>query len=683
MKQTPELKAIHEQAIKRSDEAWSFERENVREGREDQRFYAGDQWDEAAKRARGLDRPMLTINRLGTFVRQVTGDIRQNTPAIKVMPAGGRASEDKAKVLSGIIRSIEAENDAAACYERAASNAAKTGQGWFRVLTKYCDDTSFDQDICIEMGADPFGILVDPFAKKPDKSDMQYAFVFELMSKESFKSKYPDAVADDFDIHGDVNRMEWAKGESVRVAEYWTKETTTGKLYELADGNVTPTLGKGQKAARERTVEMVSIVSYMMSGKEILSGPHVWAGKVGIPICFVAGEEETIDGATRRKGMVRDAKDPQRLLNYARTTEAETTALQPKAPYIVTVDQIKGYEAIWKSAGTKNHPYLPFIPDKQAPQLVPQRSAPPVASSGLQTLSMTAGNDLHDVIGIYPAALGARSNETSGVAIRARQHEGDTGSNYIPDNTRRAIAYCGRVLCDLIPKIYDSTRIVRMLKESGEHEMAKINVENPDADEDAEMMTVVDSLDDGGKYDVVVSTGKSYATRQEETADMLIQLAGNLPQVGQAAPDLLVKALNFPQGDELAARLKKMIPPAILGDDADPDMPPPQPSPQEMAEADETLANANLKKAQAAKTLLEADAIAAQMGAMGVQLQQLTQLVMGLAQGGGGPTPQQAGHSMTPELGPPPSAPPSGGPMPMPEGEPEIIDIEPIEGAPV
>lgn len=680
MRQTAELKEIHAQALKRADEAWVFERDNIREGREDQRFYAGDQWDESAKKARGTDRPMLTINRLGTFVRQVTGDIRQNTPAIKVMPAGGPASEDKAKVLSGIIRSIEAASDAAACYEKGASNAAKAGQGWFRVLTKYCDETSFDQEICIEMGADPFGVLIDPFAKRPDKSDMGYGFVLERMSKEVFKAKYPGAVADDFPVHGDGMHFEWSKGESVVLAEYWDRKVETAMLYMLEDGTVTDVKPRKGQAVREREVEIVSIVSYMMSGKEMLSGPHAWAGKVGIPICFIPGEEETIEGATKRKGMVRDAKDPQRLVNYARTTEAEVTALQPKAPYLVTVKQIAGYEPIWKSAGTKNHPYLPFNPDPLAPALVPQRSQPPVTSSGLESLSMTAGNDLHDVIGIYPASLGAKSNETSGVAIRARQHEGDTGSNYIPDNTRRAIAYCGRILCELIPKIYDSERIVRVLKESGEHEMAKINAVDPATDMDAKAMMVVDSLNDGGKYDVVVSTGPSYATRQQEMAENMLEAGRVIPQIGQVAPDLFVKALAFAGSDELAARLKRTVPVEILGDDADPDMPRPQPNPKDVADARESLSSAMLKEAQTAKTLLEADAIAAQMGAMGEQLQQLTQLVLSLAQGGGAPPSPKAGAggpAPSPQLG----GNAEGGAGPATPAEPEIVDIEPIEVA--
>lgn len=668
-KQSTELTAVHKRAMERAQEAFVFERDNIREGREDQRFYAGDQWDEAARKARGTDRPMLTINRMGTFVRQVTGDLRTNTPGIKVLPSKGPASQEKADIFAGVIRSIEAESDATACYVRAAANAAQAGQGAFRVLTKYCDEDSFDQDIVIEQIADPFAVLIDPLARKPDKSDMGYAYVFERYSKEAFKAKWPKASLEDMPVQKDENGayFQWVVGESVRVAEYWEREVTKATLYQLADGTITDTLPPGAKAEREREVEQVSIVSYMISGKEVLSGPHPWAGKVGIPICFVPGEEITIDGATKRKGMIRDAKDPQRLLNYARTTDAETTALQPKAPFVLTKDQIKGYEVAWKQAGTSNQPYLLYnYNPAMGPNQAPQRSQPPAMSSALQNLSATAGNDLHEVIGIYPASLGARSNETSGVAIRARQHEGDTGSNYIPDNTRRAIAYCGRILCDLIPKIYDSERIVRILKEDGSHDMQPVNVEMMD---ESGAAVIANALDDGGKYDVTVGTGPSYLTRQQEMADTIVELSRNMPQVGQVAPDLLVKALNFPGGDEIAKRLERTLPKAITSDEP---QPPPPPSPDDI----KALADAEKAKAQA-----EGETIANLKELVGLAqiLQGIPQQIAAMQQqlarySGAGQQPPEQG-------GPPPGAPPEGMPPPPDQGQgPQLEPMDQMGG---
>ncbi len=634
MKQTAALKKIHEEALKRADEAWGFERENVRKGREDQKFYAGDQWDENAKKWRGPDRPMLTVNRLGTFVRQVTGDLRQNPPATAVLPSGGKSSQDKADVLKGMVRSIEAESDATYSYVKAGMNVAQAGQGGWRIESYYEEDGSFDQCLRISPIPDPFAILIDPFCKRPDKSDRAYCFVLDNTSEDEYKARWPDAEPFDFDaINADPsgNRFQWARDKKIRIAEYWTREVNKKTIYLLDDGKVVEKLEDGATARRERTVEQATIVQYILSGREVLEGPNIWPGKL-MPVVFVPGEETTIDGATDRKGMVRDAKDPQRLLNYARTTQAEVTALQPKAPFIATVDQIKGYEREWQASGTKPQSILHYnFNPAMGPNQAPQRSQPPVMSPALTELSVTSGEDLNHVTGIYPNSLGAKDNATSGVAIRARQHEGDTGSNYISDNLKRGIAYSGRVLIDAIPHFYDSERIVRMLKESGEHEMAVINADDPNAaPENPDIKMVVDSLADSGKYDVVVSTGPSYLTRQQEMADTIVELSRNVPIVGQAAPDLLVKALNFPGGDEIAERIKKMLPPGLTEDGP---MQPPPPNPVDVATAADKAASADLKNAQRDKTLLEADQLALQIQTMGADIQQLTQLVTQVASG--------------------------------------------------
>lgn len=649
------LAKIHKQALDRADEAFQFERDNIREGREDQRFAFGgmNQWDAAAQKARGTDRPMLTVNRCDAFVRQVTGDIRQNPPGIKVLPSGGKASQKKAEVLAGIIRSIEAKSLADAVYEKGAENAAQAGQGWLRIVTEYRDGQSFDQDIVIKQGTDPFAVLLDPFARRPDRSDMEYGFVFERFSKESYKAKWPDAVEYDFPTReGEKgSRFEWSVGESIRVAEYWCRETTTRKLY-LVDGVAMDKVPKGKTAERERDVEVTSIVSYMMSGKEILSGPHPWAGTVGIPICFIPGREVTIDGATQRKGIIRDAKDPQKLLNYARTTDAEQTALQPKAPFILAIDQIKGFEPMWKSAGTKNHPYLPYnFNPAMGPNQAPQRSQPPAMSTGLQNLSMQAGEDLHHVTGIYPASMGAKSNETSGVAIRARQHEGDTSSNYIINNTRIAVAYAGRIICDLIPKVMDGERIIRILKEDGTHSMARINAMGP-AEDDPEGMEVIETLADG-EYDAVVSTGPNYLTRQQEMADTILELSRTMPIIGQAAPDLLVKALGFPGGDEIADRV---TPPQFKKDDQGRPLEPPPPSPQDI----EDMAQAEKAKAEAEGQQIKNLA----------DLTALMQIVQGI------PQQIEALKATVAQM----AAPPQQGAMP-PEGGPPPMDASPIDPA--
>lgn len=659
------LEEVHKRALKRADDAYTFERENISNGRDCQRFYLGgpEQWDDAARKARGTNRPMLTVNRQPALVRQVTGEIRRDTPAVKVLPAKGNASKEVAEVFTGLIRNIEAQSDADACYCFAAENAAIASQGAFRIVRVYSSDDSFEQDIRFQPIRDPFGFMVDPLANLPDKSDMKFGFVFSRMSKDDYEAAYPDAPIDDMPMNAGTrgdNGFAWRVGDSVRIAEYFEKETEKATLYLLEDGRVVDEVPDGAKVKRQREVERENVVSYIMSGAGVLDGPHDWLGKY-IPICVVPGEEITVDGATTRKGMIHDARDPQRLLNYARTTDAEQTALQPKAPYLLTKKQIAGYENMWNQAGTENLPYLVYVPDAGAGTDAPKRSQPPVMSTGLANLSLSASQDLKDVTGIYDASLGAKSNETSGRAIIARQKEGDTGTFLYTDNLRRAIAYGGRVLVDLIPKVYDSERIVRVLKENGDSEMKTINGPDP---EDPKAMVIDLSI---GEYDVVVSTGQSYMTRREERREALLQLTQNVPTIGEVAADLLVDALDFPGGDEISKRLKLKM---GIGEDGEPTEQ--KPDPKAAAEALATSAKADLTSAQAEgqeiKNATDFMALQQMMAMIGEQMQTLQagmQQMMAM-QGGQG---QQPGPQAQPQ--------PPQQPMPPPEAAPPQIDIPP------
>lgn len=673
-KDADDLVAVHKLAMDRADEAWSFERDNIEAGREDQLFYAGDQWDDAAKAAR-KKRPMLTINRLPTTVRQLTGDVRQNTPSIKVLPARD-ATKEGADIRNGLIRNIEVNSDADACYAIAVENAAIAGQGLFRVVTEYSSNDGFDQDIRIRPIRDPFGGLVDPLAQLPDRSDMEYAFVFERMSKRAFEKAYPGKSIGDMPT-ASIGTFNWmpnaGTGESIRIAEYWCKKPVKKTLYLLNDGTVLDDpeivqigVSKGLKVEREREVEDHEVVSYIMNGKEILSGPHPWPGR-HIPICFVPGEEITIDGATRRKGMVRDAKDPQRLYNYARTAAAESIALQPKAPFVLTKDQIKGYEKMWARAGTDNLPYL--LVNGGGAQL-PQRSQPALGQQGLDSQALISASDMEAVTGIFKANLGAPSNETSGKAILARQREGDTGTFLYPDNLSRAVRYCGTVINDLLGRVYDTERIVRILKEDGSHDMAEINKRVPNPKSPGEFLTLNDLS--AGEYDVVVSTGPSYATKRAEAADAMMSLGRDVPAVGAVAPDLLVKALDIPYADEISERLKKTLPPHITGEGPPPGAEPPQPNPKDAATALKDAATADKLKAETEGIEIENRAkllnLESMMAGLGQTLASLEPLLQQIAQQQPVQPPPGAPEGM--------AAPPAPPPPPMAAGMPD--DMPPM-----
>jgi hypothetical protein len=417
-----------------------------------------------------------------------------------------------------------------------------------------------------------------------------------------------------------------------------------------------------------------------MSGKDILSGPHEFPGSLN-PICVVVGEEITIDRATRRKVMVHDARAPQRMCNYSRSAGAEAVALQPRSPFLASVGHIKGYEPIWRTAGSQNHSFLPYNVDPLAPNSKPERSPPPIASQGLDTQYAMAAADLEAVTGIYKASLGAPSNETSGIAIARKQQEGDTGTFLYPDNLSRALGYAGRILAEIIPKIYDNERMVRILKEDGTAEMITVNATEPETLPNGKQEPAYD-LDDG-EYDVNVTTGPSFASRRAEAWENMTALAQAYPPLMQLAGDLVIRNGDFPGADEIAKRMERALPPG-LKDDEPAEPPPPTPEQQAAAAKDAATAlkdGATTDKivAETTKINLENAGMVVQLQTLGGQVQQLMQMVQQLAgQGGQPPQPGMAPEGMAPPAGPA-EMPMGASPEPMMDGG-GLVEIETLDG---
>lgn len=549
-----------QQIIKNIKSAEDYESENRQEAREDLEFAAGEQWATDAKNARE-GRPMLTINRMPQFIKQVTGDIRQNTASIKVRPVDSGADPDTAEVFQGLIRNIEVVSNAKEAYTTAADSQVACGEGHWRILTEWTDDDSFRQSIKIVPVSNVFSVHYDQTAKKKTKEDANWACVTERMEEDAFEAKYPNATVSSFTAGMSADLVSWFQEGTVRIVEYFYKKPEKRILGLFEDGStmdITDALVPPEGLVRTRTIEKSCVYRVVASGAEILEGPDKWAGKY-IPIVRVIGEEIHLGDRVVRHGIIRFAKDSQRAHNYSRSAEIETVALQPKSPWLVHYKGIKGFEQYWKSANTANLPYLPYNFDDHPAG--PQRQMPPTFSSGWAQLSAENQDDMKATTGIYDSSLGAKSNETSGRAIAMRDSQSDTGTYVYHDNLRMAIEHTGRILVDLIPKIYENEQVQRILGEDDTEKMVVINQMLPDG-------TKVNDLT-VGKYDVTVSIGPAYSTKRLEAADSMLQAAQSYPPLWEVAGDLMAKNWDWPYADEIASRLKKALPPGIAEEDED------------------------------------------------------------------------------------------------------------------
>ena len=546
----------------RMQDAIDGDRENREEALDDLENLIGLQWPDDVRQSREADgRPCLTINRLPQFVRQVTGDIRRMNPSIKVLAADNEATEEVAEVIEGLVRHIQSESDASSVYEWAAECAAACSFGAFRIVTDWCDDQSFDQEIRLKAIKNPLSVYFDPLAEMPTREDAEYVFITSEMRKEDFEKAYPDKVLVDADRDAQIEGIaNWYNQNNIVVAEYYWKEPVERTLSLLESGEVMEDAPAGLRIVRQRKVKSHKVMWAKLSGKEILEGPIEQPTK-HIPVAAVTGEEWAVGDRVYRSSVIRFAKDPMRLYNYWRSAQTELVALQPKAPFMVTPKQVAGFETFWSEANNSNRPYLPYNPDEKAAN-PPVRATPPVASQGMMQEVMTAAEDLKATTGVYDAALGNRSNETSGVAIRQRQMEADVGTSIYSDNMAKAIEYAGRVIVDMIPKIYDTQRVVRIIGADDEEKMATINALMVTQDGPVSMNDVT-----VGKYGVKVQVGPNYSTMRQEAAENMLEFVRAFPMAAQVTGDLIAKNMDWPGADQFAERLKKLLPPGVINPD--------------------------------------------------------------------------------------------------------------------
>ena len=549
-----------------------------RESLNDWEFSTGNQWPPDIETARAVDsRPCLTMDHVQPSIAQVANEQRQQRPSGQVNPVGSGSDVETAEILEGMVRHIENISDAEIVYDTAFEHMLRGGFGWWRIVTDYVDDKSWNQEIKLKWVKNPFTVHMDPFANEPDYSDAEWAFLWDDLSMDAYKRQYPDSQVANIDGVGNLGDIppDWMGDDSVRVAEYFHVEWEPHKLYLYGDGSTgfdDDPAPEGQQPVRERIIQRRKVMWSKINAVEILQQTE-WLGK-WIPLIPVNGVDVIVNGKRYLAGLVRNAKDPQRMYNYWSSAATEAIALAPKAPWIVAEGQISGYETQWEQSNRRNMATLTYkavdVQGKPAPP--PQRNAvePPIQAMVL--MLRQAGDDFRQATGIFPPALGDNPKDQSGKAIQLLQRRSDVGNVNWTDNLSRSIRHSTRALLDLIPHIYDAPRVQRIINpdNSVQHvgvfnstklppgvtpEMAKMQLQQQGIEKVYDVGV--------GTYDVVVSVGPSFQTKRQEAVSSIMSLVQAYPPLMQAAGDILVNNMDWPQADVIADRLKKLLPPAL------------------------------------------------------------------------------------------------------------------------
>ena len=587
---------------------------------EDLKFVNGDQWEPGEEQRRRLrGRPCLKLPELRKYINQVVGDMRHNRARVKVRPVDSAGDMEIARIRSGLIANIEYLSNAEGIYDYAGEMAVSCGYGAWRIGTRYCEDNPFLQEIYLERIKNPFLVYMDSSAKSEVYADAKYGFVLEKVTREEFEERFPgkEAPAEPLKTGKGIGQEVWFAENAFFIADYYCLEKEKKTVCLMADGQIRDKeeyearLAEWQEAPaipappdsltvlQEQEVETTRVRYYAITANQILEGPHDIPGKF-IPIVMLRGPETNIEGKTHVRSLIRDAKDPQRLLNFWVTDAAEIVDMIPKAPWIGTARQFEGYEQDYASANAENFPFLKYNVDAGAPP--PSR----VGISGVPVAVFEqigqAKQAIKDAVGMFNADIGDRGPELSGRAILQRQKPGDIGTFQFIDNLTRSIAHSGRIVNEMIPEVYDTERDVRIKNADDTETFAPVNTTvdatlktiqaEPQKYQGIQAQKLAEiaakkgrqaKYNDltAGKYDVVVTTGPAFATQRQESAQVLERLVQAYPQIMTIAGDLVYKFQDFLGAEEIAERIERTMPPHLVPPkEGAPPRPPAPPPPQ-------------------------------------------------------------------------------------------------------
>ncbi len=609
---------------------------------EDTRFALGDsdnnwQWPEMIYKQRyKIDRkPCLTINITAQHCNQIINAIRQNRPSSRILPVDSYADKKTAEILGGLIRSIQSYSDAETAHDIAAEHSIYGGEGYWRIITEYESPFSFNQSIKIKAIANPFSVYLDPCAKEADKSDAKWGFIFEEVFKDEVQNIAPGVNPASW---GDIEKTGWMTKDTVLIAEYFYATEVDDHLYMFEDGQI-----RLKSELKKQGIEVInnmalidgmplSVINDRPTTREqwkwckLIGGEDKpfketdWIGST-IPIIAVVGKEVDVNGEIVRKGIVRDLKDPARIVNYSYSASVETIALQTKVPFAAAAEAIEGYEDIWENANIENRAYLPFNAFDNGGNALPkpERLQPAVMPTAQVQMLELSIEQMRAASGQQNANFGIRSDAQSGIGIQRLKQQGEIATFHFPDNLRRALKYEARVLIDLIPKVYTEKQVVRILGLDGKEQQAVLEPEMKAAYAEAngEIKDIFNPL--MGKYDVAIDTGPSYQTQRQEAAESIQSLINADPSLMQKAGDIIVRMSDMPLGEELAMRLEKTIPPELL-DDGKKNQIPPQVQMQ-MQQMDEAIGQLQAQLQQSTDAARQAQLKAQQAESKAISLQ--------------------------------------------------------------
>lgn len=509
-------------------------------------------------------KPRYTFDMTSPIVDQHMRQIEESSFDIRVSPAGGEATKETAQIYDGVIRNIENMSNAGHVYKAVARGMIASGFDAFRIVQKYVDSDSFDQDLIVEHVPNAIDRVWFGPSESQDRSDAPWSIVLHAMSKADYDVKWPDGSGQSVSEGRQANAY-WQRQNLVIIGEFLYYEESARELVLMSNGRVYEVDDDYKTIADElKLLQITEVRRRKAKAKRVCSrffdGSN-WLGEAKetvfalMPVIPCYGNFWLFEDKILYQGVVEKLYDPQRVLNYSLSREIEEGALAPRAKYWMSMAQSTGHEGTLATLNTNSDPVQFFNPDPQLPG-PPQQQGGAQINPGLSRISETMRTMIGQTASMFAANMGDNPGLQSGVAIDKLQTAGEAGSNKYVKALEFAITYGAKVLIKAIPKTYDTQRQMRLMYEDGSTEIQVLNQEVRDQ-QTGQMITLNDLSQ--GTYDVVCRSGPSFKNKQEETIAAMTELAQTDPTIMQIGGDLFLKAVNSPVADALAARKRAQM----------------------------------------------------------------------------------------------------------------------------
>lgn len=564
-------------ARKRLRAGEDFETEDREEARVDWRFYSSEQWSEEDRAQRETEgRPCVTMNQIKPKVRQILNQIRKTRPQATVI-AQGDAEDQDAEAVEGLLRRIQTGKFAEAAHDWAAECALVGGFGHSRVIAEYPNERAMHQELKIAPIKDPFAVVWDPYAQMPDKSDAGWCIVKEWMARDAFEHDYPNAdISAGAALGLGDEAPRWITDDGVLVADYFYITHEKRTLYTLPGGQTAyadELAAKGVKPNRSwpnREVDCRKVNWQKINGLEVLE-TFEWRGKY-IPVVTVIGEQLVLDGKPSLRGFVRDLRDPQTGYNWMTSAVYESIGVGAKAPFIAPEGMLENHREEWRNANRENRAVLEFKPLLDASgnplPFKPERNAVEPPIQAVTEARVQADQDMKGISGMFDPALGQGATyQQSQGTVQALQGQSDVGTFNFGDNLVFAMEYEARVILDLLPYYYDSSRVIEVegrTKNKRKVQVFNSNIytDSPPPMQDPKAEALLDLAK--GQYEPTVTVGPSFETQKQKDLEFWLRLAEGDPITMQIGRDIIYDLVDSPESKAMAERAKAVLPPAVL-----------------------------------------------------------------------------------------------------------------------